>query len=45
VPVAVVVLAIAMVRREVEPGGEVTVRDGSGDTRATISLLSGALTA
>ena len=38
-------LAIAMVRREVEPGGEVTVRDGSGDTRATISLLSGALTA
>lgn len=38
-------LAIAMVRREVEPGGEVTVRDGSGDTRATISALAGALTA
>jgi len=37
-------LAIAMVRREVEPGSEVTVRDGAGDTRATIAALTGALT-
>jgi folate-binding protein YgfZ len=38
-------LAIAMVRREVEPGSEVTVRGESGDTRATIAALTGALTA
>lgn len=38
-------LAIAMVRREVEPGTEVIVRSGSGDTRATIGALTGALTA
>ncbi len=38
-------LAIAMVRREVEPGSEVIVRSDSGDTRATIASLTGALTA